>query len=138
MNKNSLLIDTCVLSYIFSPKNPKIIKKSKKYWEIVKDTIGFVSIISVGELYAWIVKENWPDEDKKKLQKFLDKAYLINLCDNIAKLYGDIRIKDKLLYNDAWIAACAKHKGILVLTDNRRDFKHYCYRPKERWTQSLS
>ncbi|HNY61600.1 MAG TPA: type II toxin-antitoxin system VapC family toxin [Caldisericia bacterium] len=134
MKPKQVLIDTCVLSYIFSPRDKKGKEKSDYYWRNIKDLVGWISIITIGEIYAWIEKEKWKDEEIKRLQTFLNNANLIKIDDDVAKIYGEILIRDKITYNDAWIVACSKSKNIKIVTDNQKDFKQYCCSFDEDWT----
>lgn len=100
--------------------------------------VSLISVVTVGEIQAFALKNNWGEKRLQKLNQFLKQVIIvdINSADIFAK-YAEIdafsqgRLKDKPLNtssrnmgkNDIWIAASASiANATLLTTDN--DFNH--------------
>jgi len=100
MKNKKILLDTCVLIYIFeknsffSEKSREIIGDFKKNWNDF-----FISIISFIEFLSWFKKNGWnSDLLKNKLDQFWIKT--LNLNKNESDIIANLRIKYKIKLPD--------------------------------------
>jgi tRNA(fMet)-specific endonuclease VapC len=66
---------------------------------------------------------------------------IVPMAIDVAKTYGDIRsdlaARGELIGNiDLWIAAHAKHLGVILVTNNERDFQRLDGVTIENWARS--
>jgi tRNA(fMet)-specific endonuclease VapC len=62
----------------------------KKYKVSLLPNISVASIVTVGELYALAFKFGWGEGKKQKLKAVIAKYPVVNLDNNIVRLYADI------------------------------------------------
>jgi predicted nucleic acid-binding protein len=111
----------------------------KKYKVSSLPNISVASIITVGELYALAFKFGWGNVKKQKLKAVIAKYPVVNLDNDIVRLYADIDAYSQGKHpdlklpkgmssrnmgdNDMWIAATGtKMKASLLTVD--QDFQH--------------
>ncbi len=98
---------------------------------------SFISIVTVGELKAFAMRNKWGHEKQLLLKNFLQVLQIIDIGDKITDIYAEIDAFSQGLHpqkllnsssrnmgkNDLWIAATAYYFSItLQTTDN--DFDH--------------
>jgi len=98
---------------------------------------SFISIVTVGELKAFAMKNKWGTDKQSRLEKFLQSLPIIDIGDKITDIYAEIDSFSQGLHstqklnssarnmgkNDLWIAATAYYFSMtLQTTDN--DFDH--------------
>lgn len=67
----------------------------------------------------------WTNEQRQEMEKFLEENFLfVPLDRSIARLAASIRIKTKIKFADASIAATAIFTNTPLATRNTRDFKN--------------
>ncbi len=87
-----------------------------------------LSIISLAELYEGVCYSRDPYGSKQSLTAFLSGIYLVEINEEICKIFGKqrgkLRKEGKLISDfDLLIGATCLHYNLAILTNNRRHFK---------------
>ena len=128
------LIDTNICIYLIKKKPPEVIKKLRK---MKVDTVG-ISAITVSELEYGIEKSSYPDRNRIALLEFLVPFTILEYDQSASMEYGRIRVglekKGKMIgAMDLLIAAHAKSKGLILVTNNEKEFKRVKGLKVENW-----
>jgi tRNA(fMet)-specific endonuclease VapC len=103
------------------------------------DVIPILSSVTIGEIEAFVQRQNWGEPKLKRMKSLLDKMFIVDINAKDEKLmqayatlwnYSKNALPDNPLgksigigQNDVWIAATAlAANAVLVSTDN--DFNH--------------
>jgi tRNA(fMet)-specific endonuclease VapC len=125
----TVMLDTDVYSYITGNNSKKAIPYKP---HIAGHTIT-LSFITVGEQYAGFPKQilmgRWPAKRLTKLESNLQLVTVIPYDIEVCKTFGDIKATLEksgisVATNDLWIAACAKRHSLVLVTNNRKDFRN--------------
>lgn len=107
---------------------------------ISKADIVYLSVVTVGELYAGFYKGDKFELNEKILSKFISSKHvkIVNISPKIAKIYGNLYVKLKkngelVPTNDVWIVACAIETNSTVITYD----KHFLKIPKVKVWKEL-
>jgi tRNA(fMet)-specific endonuclease VapC len=81
----------------------------------------FVPAVAVGELFFGAAKSGRPPENTTKMEQFASHRAIVTSDLDVAREYGRLkqRLKEKgrpIPENDIWIAAAAKHHGMILVT----------------------
>ena len=111
----------------------------KRYKVSSSPNTSMASIVTVGELYALAFKFGWGEGKKQKLKAVIAKYPVVNLDNNIVRLYADIDAYSQGKHpelklpkgmsarnmgdNDIWIAATGTKMNASLLTADQ-DFQH--------------
>jgi len=130
------LIDTNICIYIMNKRPKEIIKKFKKFQP---GEIG-ISTITVSELQYGISKSSHKKENQLRLAKFLIPLEIINYDEEAAVAYGDIRFELEKRGRpigplDQLIAAQATSRGLILVTNNDKEFKRIKKLRIENWVK---
>lgn len=128
------LIDTNICIYIINNRPPEVIRKFKR---VAIGDIG-ISSISVSELYYGVCKSKRIKENLKRLEEFLRPFEIIPYDENASKSYGEIRSQLEKQGNvigplDLLIAAHALSSGLILITNNEKEFKRIKSLKVENW-----
>lgn len=133
----NFLLDTNII-IIYSRENKLAINIEDQYNLLAERNNLYISIVTLGEIDAFIKKNNIGERKKKKIDRLLSSIYKIGLeYSELISKYGDIdafsqgktKIKNVNLTsrnmgkNDLWIAATASHFNLKLLTTDK-DFTH--------------
>ena len=90
----------------------------------------YLPAIVLGELFAGFKGGNREQENRKLLEKFLNKSGVVIAFVNkeTAEIFGEVKynllkIGTPLPINDVWIASCALEVGAVVITYDRHFLK---------------
>jgi tRNA(fMet)-specific endonuclease VapC len=121
--KVNMLVDTDVFSYLFikTREEPAF---SKFYREN-----ACLSFITVAEVYYGARKAKWGDARVKDLSQELKRYGVLYPTFKICREYGDVKAQCILkgcpiADTDYWIAACALHYKVPLVTNNWKHFKN--------------
>ncbi len=128
------LIDTNICIYIMNKRPAGVIKKFKQF-ELGE--IG-ISTITVSELQYGVAKSTHRKKNEVRLTEFLAPLEILAYDEMAARVYGDIRY---LLEKhgqpigplDLLIAAHAISKGLVLITNNDKEFKRIKKLQVESW-----
>jgi predicted nucleic acid-binding protein len=100
----------------------------KRLEEIEESGLAF-SIISLAEVYEGIYYSKDPEGNEKALLDFLQDVTLINIDEEISRLFGKergrLRAVGKMTSDfDLLVGITARRYGLTLLTNNRRHFEN--------------
>jgi len=98
-----------------------------KLMQLQQEGLG-ISIISLSELYEGIIYSKNPVENHTKLDDFLSSVTVLDVTDDICKLFGfhrGILRRQGLMIGDfdLLIASTCLYHNLTLLTNNRRHFE---------------
>jgi tRNA(fMet)-specific endonuclease VapC len=130
------LLDTNICIYIIKKKPPAVLKKvkSKHPGQIA------ISTITLAELEYGIARSRYPDRNRIALLEFLLPFTILDFDQAASAQYGHIR---SLLQSrgkpigpmDLLLAAQAKSHGLVLVTNNEKEFKRVEGLQVENWTR---
>ena len=128
------LIDTDICIYIMNKRPARVIEKVKTS-EIGE--IG-ISTITVSELRYGAAKSVHKEKNQRRLDEFLTPFEILDFDKPAARAYGEIRFqleKAGLPIGplDLLIAAHAASQGLILVTNNEREFKRIPVLKVENW-----
>jgi tRNA(fMet)-specific endonuclease VapC len=118
------LLDTNICIYIRQKRPPAVLARFEK----LKASEAALSGITYGELFYGAAKSSQRELAMEKLGDLLAFLPILPLPDSTAIHYGEIRAaleaKGEVIGgNDLWIAAHARAAGLILVTNNEREFK---------------
>ncbi len=130
------LIDTNICIYIMNQRPSVVIKKFKRF---EPGEIG-ISTITVSELQYGIAKSLHRDKNQKRLEEFTTPFEILAYDTAAARIYGDIRFQleksGKLIGPlDMLIAAHALSRGLVLVTNNEKEFKRIKNLKVQNWAK---
>ena len=128
------LLDTNICIYIMNKRPVEIIEKFKQF-EVGE--IG-VSTITVSELYYGIGKSRNLKLNEQRVEEFLSPLNVLSYDEDAAQVYGTIRIQMEKQGKpigplDQLIAAHALSRGLILVTNNEKEFKRVKGLKVENW-----
>ncbi len=129
------LLDTDICIYIAKHKPMSVLKK---FEQLSVGEVG-MSIITYGELLYGAEKSHHPKKTLNTVEEIIKLIPPIPLSVDVGKNYGKIRGKlekqGKLIgNNDLWIAAHALAEGLILVTNNVKEFSRVPHLKIENWT----
>jgi tRNA(fMet)-specific endonuclease VapC len=128
------LLDTNIVIYCIKEK-PKtvLLKLNKKRHEDI-----FISSITIAELEYGVENSKFPDKNRIALLEFLSIFTVLPFDDNDAQIYGkikfDLKKKGQIIGPmDLLIASQAKSKGMVLVTNNIKEFQRIPDLEIENW-----
>ncbi len=130
------LIDTNICIYIMNQRPSVVIKKFKRF---EPGEIG-ISTITISELQYGIAKSLHRDKNQKRLEEFTTPFEILAYDEAAARTYGDIRFqleKSGRLIGplDLLIAAHALSQGLILVTNNDKEFKRIKNLKVQNWAK---
>lgn len=128
------LLDTNICIYIAKQKPLHILTK---FEELVIGEAG-MSTITYGELYYGAQKSQHPQKNATLLQELTGLIPSLPIPTDAGKHYGQIRSKleksgTPIGNNDLWIAAHALSLGVILVTNNLKEFNRIPHLTLENW-----
>jgi tRNA(fMet)-specific endonuclease VapC len=128
------LLDTNICIYIAKQKPIDVLKRFEK----MKPGEAGMSVITYGELLYGAEKSQHPKKTKEALS---DLVYLIPslpLIDEVSEHYARIRASlekqgKTIGNNDLWIASHAQTLGVILVTNNIKEFSRVPHLKVENW-----
>jgi tRNA(fMet)-specific endonuclease VapC len=116
------LLDTNVFIYIRQGRH-EVVRRFAK----LQSGEAAVSIISYGELFFGASKRGRL-EDFQQLRALMARLPCLTLPETAAEIYGEIRAEleskgEVISNNDLWIAAHALASGLILVTNNEKEFR---------------
>ena len=128
------MLDTDIASYIMKGTEPKVLRQLQRV------PVGDVSISAITQSELMYGIEISPNavRDKARIEVFLRHIQVLDYPSEAALHYGQIRadLKDRgtmIGANDLLIAAHARCLGIVLVTNNTREFKRVPELTIENW-----
>lgn len=128
------LLDTNICIYLIK-KQPEIVINhfaQKKPGNIM------ISSVTVAELYFGVAKSSRQNENMIALKEFLQPLVVIDFNEADAAVYGEVRARLEkkgrpIGSMDMMIAAHAKSRNLILVTNNEKEFKHVSSLKIENW-----
>lgn len=100
-----------------------------------------LSSVVLGELELGVEKSRWKDRNRARLARIADGLQLVPVDAEVSRRYGVIRAEleragTPIGANDYWIAAQALALGVVLVTDNLREFARVPGLMLENWLQA--
>ena len=118
------LLDTNICIYIQRQRSPAVLERFRK----LKPGEAVISVITWGELRYGAEKSRQRGKVLALLEEFVAMVPVMPMPEAAGQAYGVIRAAleakgEPIGNNDLWIAAHAKAAGLIVVTNNEREFK---------------
>jgi tRNA(fMet)-specific endonuclease VapC len=128
------LLDTDICIYIMNKRPAEVIARFKQY------DVGDVGIstITLSELQLGVAKSSKPQKSQQRLADFTAPFSVLSYDEVAAKAYGDIRYQlekqgQSIGPLDLLIAAQAKSRKLVLVTNNGREFTRVDDLDVENW-----
>ncbi|RJX16893.1 MAG: type II toxin-antitoxin system VapC family toxin [Desulforudis sp.] len=131
------LLDTNICIYIAKYNPPEV---RERFAQHTVDELA-MSVITLGELYHGAEKSQSPKKASAAIEQLINVIQVIPMTEPVAQQYGKIRAKlekagQTIGNNDLWIASHAKAEGLVLVTNNEREFKRVAGLKVENWAKS--
>jgi len=130
------LIDTNILIFLCNSKSKLLERRFKKH----RPEEFLISSITVGELIYGVNKSQHRDRNLQAILKILSPFKIIDFDSSDGWEYGEIRadLEERgaiIGGNDIMIAAQAKRRGLIVITNNTGEYTRVNGLQVEDWTK---
>ena len=128
------MLDTNICVYLINKKNPEL---AGRIADVPSEQIC-ISTITQAELALGVAKSQNPAKNAAALTKFLSAINVLPFDSEASEQYGEIRAelekRGEVIGNmDMLIAAHAKSKGFVIVTNNVREFERVEGLNLENW-----
>lgn len=130
------LLDTNICIYIAKRRPPEV---AGRFDSLHPGEVG-MSIITYGELLLGAEKSQHPQPTKERLRRFVELVPVLSLPRESPHRYARIRADleragTPIGANDLWIAAHALASGLILVSNNLREFGRIPGLATENWAQ---
>lgn len=130
------MLDTNILIYVIKNEPQRVLERLKMH----DPSEVCVSLITYAELMYGVEKSKMKYENRMKLAKLLAVIEIIGFDDKAAEEYGDIRATLEAKGTpigpcDMLIAASARSKGCILVTNNAKEFSRIDDLTIENWAE---
>jgi tRNA(fMet)-specific endonuclease VapC len=130
------MLDTDTCSYIMKRSSDAVLQRLRK--TPVSDVC--ISVITKAELLFGVEVSPRRQRDETALATFLRYVEVLDFPDEAASHYANIRsvLKTRgtmIGAHDLFIAAHARSQGLILVTNNSREFRRVPHLPIENWTR---
>jgi len=99
-----------------------------------------ISSITLAELIHGVEKSSFPEKNRRDVEDFVSRLDVLNYDDSAAAHYGDIRAdlerKGTVIgVNDLHIAGHARSQGLILVTNNPKEFERVDGLRITNWTR---
>jgi tRNA(fMet)-specific endonuclease VapC len=128
------LLDTNICIYIRRNRPPEVLARFQR----LKPGEAVLSIITYGELVYGVEKSEFREQAMKRLAELTGLMPVMELPLQAGRFYGAIRAAleakgETIGNNDLWIAAHAKAAGLILVTNNEREFRRVQGLKTQNW-----
>jgi tRNA(fMet)-specific endonuclease VapC len=118
------LLDTNICIYIRQQRPEAVLKRFRK----LRAGEAALSVITYGELLYGATKSTQQAKALERLRELIGLLPALSLPESAAKTYGSRRAElesngEMIGNNDLWIAAHALAAGLILVTNNEREFR---------------
>lgn len=127
------MLDTNIVIYVIKHKPPQVRSKFNTV-----ATQLCVSSITVAELIYGAENSQFPNKNLQTVENFLSRLVILDYPQDAAIQYGQIKASLKKIGqlisdNDLHIAAHARSKGLILVTNNTKEFERVPALQLENW-----
>ena len=128
------LLDTNICIYIRKERPEEVLRRFRK----LRPGEAVLSVITYGELLYGAVKSEQRVTAMERLRELLILLPALALPETAAEAYGRIRAEleskgEMIGNNDLWIAAHAVAAGLILVTNNEREFRRVRELKVQNW-----
>ena len=132
------LLDTNICIYLTKQQHPALIQRFKN---LAENEVA-MSVITYGELQFGAQKSQRPKQVLEALEKLSLAIPVLAMTQLASQHYGEIRAHlqksgTPIGNNDLWIAAHAKATGLILVTNNVREFECVSDLKVENWVVEI-
>lgn len=136
MKRPRYLLDTNIVIHIRQARPPGVLRRFAK----LEPEEAALSVVTYGELCYGLEKARGNDDDWRTLGELASLMPVLPLPVNAGNAYGRVRAalasKGQLIGgNDLWIAAHALAEGLVLVTNNEREFRRVPGLAIENWSK---
>ena len=130
------LLDTNICIYIAKQRPPAV---AKRFARLAVGTVG-MSLFTFGELRFGAEKSAWRDQALGALEQLIELIPVIEPNAAVGAAYGALRARleragTPIGNNDLWIAAHAQSLGLILVTNNTREFERVPKLKLQNWVE---
>jgi tRNA(fMet)-specific endonuclease VapC len=130
------LLDTNICIYIRHNRPAEVLSRFRR----LRTGEAAISVITYGELRFGAEKSSVRSEALSRLDELVTALPVLDLPQGAAESYGAIRADlqargEMIGNNDLWIAAHAKAGGLILVTNNEREFKRIAGLKVQNWVR---
>lgn len=127
------MLDTNICIYVIKRRPIEVLETFNKYAGTL-----CISSITYAELCHGVEKSSLPEHNRRQVEDFVSRLEIVPYGDKAAAHYGDIRAtlerQGKTIgVNDLHIAAHARSEGLVVVTNNLKEFTRVDGLRLENW-----
>lgn len=132
------MLDTNICIYVIKRRPIEVLETFNKFASTL-----CISAVTYAELCHGVEKSALPEHNRRQLEDFVSRLEILPYGDKAAAHYGDIRATLERLgttigVNDLHIAAHARSEGLIVVTNNMKEFERVDGLRLENWlTESI-
>jgi len=128
------MLDTNICIYIRRRRPPEVLARFEK----LRPGDAVLSVVTYGELLYGAAKSQQRETASRQLQELTSLLPVMELPEAAAGEYGEIRAQleakgESIGGNDLWIAAHARAAGLVLVTNNDREFKRVAGLKVQNW-----
>lgn len=127
------MLDTNIVIYVIKRRPVEVLEIFNKHAGQM-----CISTITMAELWHGVEKSEFSDKNRKKVEDFASRLRVLPYDDKASAHYGDIKAdlerKGTIIgENDLHIAAHARSEGLILVSNNLREFDRVEGLRKENW-----
>jgi tRNA(fMet)-specific endonuclease VapC len=128
------LLDTNICIYLRQNRPPEVTERFRQ----MQHGETALSVITYGELLYGAERSQQRTRALESLTRLVSLLQVLPMPEEAAAVYGEIRatleMKGQMIGgNDLWIAAHAKSSGLILVTNNEREFKRIPALKLQNW-----
>ena len=130
------LLDTNICIYIRQKRPEEVLRRFRK----LRPGEAVLSVITYGELLYGAAKSEQRVRAIEQLHELVSVLPALSLPEAAAEAYGTIRAElelngEMIGNNDLWIAAHALAAGLILVTNNEKEFRRVRRLKAQNWTE---
>lgn len=127
------LLDTNIVIYVIKRRPIEVMEVFNQHASRMA-----ISVITLSELMHGAEKSSWPEKNLNVVEDFCSRLQVLDYTAKAAQHYGAIRaqlekIDQPIGVNDLHIAAHARSEGLILVTNNTREFTKVPGLQLENW-----
>jgi tRNA(fMet)-specific endonuclease VapC len=116
------MLDTNIVIYVIKRRPVELLDVFNRYTDQM-----CISSITLAELIHGVEKSSHPEKNMKRVEDFISRLEVLSYDNEAAMHYGDIRADlerkgTPIGVNDLHIAGHARSRGLMVVTNNTKEF----------------
>jgi tRNA(fMet)-specific endonuclease VapC len=129
------MLDTNICIYFREKRSHEVLDRFRK----LQQGEAVLSVITYGELLYGAERSKQRSQSLEFVSRTVSLLPVLELPEDAAEVYGQIRANleargEMIGGNDLWIAAHAKAMGLILVTNNEREFKRISGLEIQNWT----